>query len=329
MLKSLGLGTLGAMMLMSSLGYANEIIELSEEQLTQITLLNNQAYDAREAGDYAKAEKLFTAMIEIGEIDFVWMQLGKIYEAQGKCMLAEDAYRRVPDAPSTEDLPHDVVMQKLSELQQTFDQHCSAYLSFKCESPEIKIALDEDKAFQCSPEPIRVAPGKHNVVASASYGTNAFQVTASDGMTNDINVEIVNYEKIAENAGVTQEEVNRKSKTLKIAGWSLLGGGVAIAAAGGAIYGVSHKDYKDYHDGHMKDPGGYPNLAKKRTETNNKYYIAYGMIGVGAAAAVTGASLLIIDAVKYTKLKETLADNVLVTPYVGADSAGVGLSFEF
>ena len=81
------LGTLGIVMTFSSTSWADNFVKLTEQQIE----LNNQAIEAQQEGDLLKAQKLIESMILLGETDVAWLQLGRIYEMQKKCIGAMDA----------------------------------------------------------------------------------------------------------------------------------------------------------------------------------------------------------------------------------------------
>ena len=90
-------------------------VKLTPEQIA----LNEKAIEAQKVGDYAKAQHFIESMILIQETDISWMQLGRLYEFQGKCLMSQEAYNHVRTAPPTKAVPHAVVLGQLIQYPQT------------------------------------------------------------------------------------------------------------------------------------------------------------------------------------------------------------------
>lgn len=313
------LGTLGIVMTFSSTSWADNFVKLTEQQIE----LNNQAIEAQQEGDLLKAQKLIESMILLGETDVAWLQLGRIYEMQKKCIGAMDAYDHAKRAPSTMDVPHDVVLQKMLDNEDSLRQTCSSVLVFDCKTPNMTITVDDDLPIKCNSEPHYVTEGRHNVHAKTDKGSSVVTVTLSLEKTKVMSV------GVAGEIGDYDEEV-QSIQNYSIAGWSLLGGGVAIATVGGVILGVAHKDYSDKSDQRKNlcnlDP--LNDSCRFADDANSKYKAGYALIGVGSAVAVAGAALLVIWALKDDEMS-TAASDLQFTPYFGIDNTGFELTYHF
>lgn len=309
---------------------------------------NNEAVEAQKQGDYAKAQHLMESVILLGETDVNWMQLGRLYDLQGKCLLAEDAYKHVIDAPSTVDIPHETVLKKLIEYQNQHQQTCTANLVLECKAPNLTITIDEDKTLPCTSEPLKITPGEHTIYAQTNYGKKTLNVYLLPNKTLISTVNVVDYEKLAYESGTIHtfdelEQLQATSRNYKIAGWTLLGSGALMAITGGIVYGVAHNNIGNKEKSIYKK---YPscnnnNISSKectdpRTEINNernnankKYKASYALIGIGSAAAITGSVLLIVDAFKHNNLNSNYTTELQITPYFGTNQAGIGMTYSF
>lgn len=309
---------------------------------------NNEAVEAQRKGDYAKAQHLMESVILLGETDVNWMQLGRLYDLQGKCLLAEDAYKHVIDAPSTVDIPHETVLKKLIEYQNDHQQTCSANLVLECKAPNLTITVDEDKTLPCTSEPLKITPGEHQVHAKTSYGSNTINVYLLANKTLITTVNVVDYEKLAYESGTLHtfdelEQLQAASRNYKIAGWTLLGSGILLATTGGIVYAVGHQQFENDKDTPFKNLSNGCNVNntincsddtikaynKIVDDANKKYYATYTLIGIGSAAAITGSVLLIVDAFKHKNLNSSYTNEFQITPYFGIDQAGMGLTYSF
>lgn len=100
-----------------------EINQLSPEQLS----LNEKAAKATQEKDFQRAETLFLANLELGEFDITWLNLGRTYAKQGKCLEARNAYSHVLTAPKlTEDAANPLnIEEKLERFQQELNEQCA------------------------------------------------------------------------------------------------------------------------------------------------------------------------------------------------------------
>ncbi len=301
---------------------------------------NNEAVEAQKQGDYAKAQHLMESVILLGETDVNWMQLGRLYDLQGKCLLAEDAYRHVIDAPSTVDIPHETVLKKLIEYQNQHQQTCTANLVLECKAPNLTITIDEDKTLPCTSEPLKITPGEHTIYAQTNYGKNTLNVYLLPNKTLITTVNVVDYEKLAYESGTIHtfdelEQLQATSRNYKIAGWTLLGSGALMAITGGIVYGVGHNKINGYKKDHNYCNECYPTKIKEYNDEidsyQDKYYNStYALFAIGGAAAITGSVLLIIDAIKYGDLNTTYTNNSFqFTPYFGTNRSGFNATFNF
>ena len=67
--------------------------KMSTEQI----MLNNQAQAAVQESKFNKAEQLFIALLELGEFNVIWYQLGKTYAREDKCIEAYDAFSEMKE----------------------------------------------------------------------------------------------------------------------------------------------------------------------------------------------------------------------------------------
>lgn len=304
---------------------AQKVGYFSDEQ----TMLNNQAVTAVVEGNYKKAEQLFTAMIQIGEFDVIWWNLGNTYAAQNRCIEAREAFSHVADAPATADYAHEDIMELMAKDSASFEKRCSAPISISCVTPDMTITIDGGKEFACNSDVIKLTPGAHSLYAQTSFGFTQVRVDAKANELVTVPVEVINYEEIAANGGLTPEEKAERSFIFKTVGWSLLGVGVAVAAGGGVLLGISYFDYKDKSDSQHKNPQetSYDDTTEAYNDTKTKLNISYGLLAGGGALAATGAALLIVDAVKYSDNSSTSAVNAF--PIFTGDTAGMGVNIQF
>ena len=211
-------------------------VDFSDEQI----MLNNQAVDAANAGNYKKAEQLYNAMLQIAEMNVIWANLGGTYLKEGKCLEAAEAYKNVWTSPKISQIPAEQIEAGATAKLKELERQCNAQVVLNCTPAEMTVTIDGGAERPCSPEPLALMPGRHSVFAQTSYGFTTVAVDAEPNQTTQVAIEVIDYEKVALEAGITPEEIHRKSVIFKSVGYSFLGVGVAIGVGGGALLATAN-----------------------------------------------------------------------------------------
>ena len=300
--------------------------KLSDEQL----MLNNQAVAAVKNNEFKKAELLYQALLELGEFNYIWYQLGKTYARQDKCVEAYDAYGHVETAPILDpeeynpEMIKDATRKGLAEL----DDKCSAKVEFTCNPEQMTLSVDGGVEFECSSNQVPFTPGRHSVYAKTSFGFNTVVVTAVSGQVTTSKVKVINYEEIASNAGLTPEELEQRSRLFKILGYTFVGAGAAIGIGGGLWMWWEDHDYDNYYKEHKTQ---IADVQKKKDKAEKMLPVSYALLATGSAMAVAGAVLLIYDAVKIQPQLEDLYRNQSfnISPVFSPEFSGFALTGTF
>lgn len=318
-----------------------EIVEVPPAQSfsNEQIMLNNQAVVATKEQNYEKAEQLFNAMLQIGEFNIIWMNLGRTYTSQNKCIEAADAFSRVATAPPIADFPPEVINEKTEGYIKDLNDQCSSSVILNCDPEDALITIDGGMERVCSPEPIKLVPGRHAIYAKTSYGFNTVVVDTTAFETSTVDVAVVDYEQVISDAGITLEVLNKKSKLFKAIGYSFIGVGAAVIGGGFGLMGYAwFVHYPGNTDRHLVPDGQDPNeFAKERQKVTQKYLNgSYGMVAAGGAILATGIALVIIDAVNYVpQIKALEASDRLsstdfhFSPVFSPEFAGMNFGFTF
>ncbi len=310
-----------------------EVIKFSDEQI----MLNNQAVDAGNAGDYKKAEQLLMAMLQGGEMNIIWGNLGSLYAKQGKCIEAKDAFERVWKSPKITEIPAESIEQGALQAMEKLQAQCSARVVLRCSPSDMTVTFDEGNAFECTSEELSITPGKHFVLGKTSYGFNGIEIEGVAGETRNYTLEVIDYERIASDAGVSPEQLRDRSKRFKIIGYSFLGTGVAALVAGGVLIWDGHSKYQKKLDEYNKTPGK-PELNEaanaEREKSQKKFNAAYGLFAAGGAFIVTGVTLVVYDALKIRPQIEEFEKSSVgftwnIAPSIAPEYAGFAFSGRF
>jgi tetratricopeptide (TPR) repeat protein len=278
----------------------------SNEQI----MLNNQAVVATKEQNYQKAEQLFNAMLQIGEFNIIWMNLGRTYTSQNKCIEAADAFARVATAPPIADFPAEVINAKTDDYIRELNDQCSSTVVLNCNPPDATITIDGGMELVCTSDPIKLVPGRHSIYAKTSYGFNTVVVDTNAYETSNVDVSVVDYEQVVNDAGITLVDLNKKSKLFKALGYSFIGAGAAVMGGGFGLMGYAYfVHYPETHGNDLDIP--LDQDANKYREERQKVtyrYLnsSYAMVAVGGAMLAAGVALVIIDAVNYVPQIKTL-----------------------
>lgn len=122
------------------------------------------------------------------------------------------------------------------------------------------------------------------------------------------------------------------ARGLQGTGWALVGGGATVALVGGVLSIAANARNEGLYDKYTgEDYEGMGGQARQELydaeyddDVRPKKIASYVLYGVGGAAAVAGAIVLILDAQK----KKTRS-GVSVAPWMGGEATGAVLSLEF
>ena len=302
----------------------------------QQTMLNNQAAEATRNGEFAKAEKLFVAMLAIGEFDLVWLNLARTYARENKCLEAEEAYTHVLGAKQLKGY-RDQIEKLYPGYVEELKTQCNAQIRLECTPADMTITIDGGVERKCDPNAVyNLVPGQHMFVGTATFSSsekasmNSIVVTAraNELITGSLVIEdeeektrreaerarleaekAKELQNIIENNDITLEDFEKKSFLFKALGYSFIGGGALILGGGIGMTLYYYYDYQDLYD--QNKAGKIDNSKLNRAKKNNQKYMngGYAMMAVGGSMLVAGVALVVIDAVRYQPQIETLKKN--------------------
>ncbi|MBO4350366.1 MAG: tetratricopeptide repeat protein [Proteobacteria bacterium] len=303
---------------------ASDGLDMKPDQV----MLNDQAAVATRNGDYAKAEQLFQAMQAIQELDLVYMNLGRTYAKEGKCLEAAEAYSKVATAPHYTGFDRTMIRDTTAKFVAELGELCSAKIVMNCNPSDMSVSIDGGKDMPCSSKPLSLTPGRHSFYGKTSYGFNTVVVEGVASQTVEAKIEVIDYESIAAEAGVSPEVIRKKSTLFKALGWTFFGLGVAVGGTGGFFMG--------YYSNEYNNEKAKANLDRTYTVDKEKYdelvLIGNILLPVGGAIAATGIILLIVDAVKIQpqlKMIEAKTSSFHIDPVLSPSFNGMVMNFEF
>lgn len=162
--KSLGrrwvaIGVWCALVLTSTTAVADdELIEISEGQLD----LNERGIEAVEDEEYERAIRLFTASLDLGELNITYVNLARVYQHAGDCETANEIYDQALQAPQVDEPAPDQIEAAIEMYRGEMEENCPGYLDVNCEPEEMALFLDGHGPLSCATDdPRELMPGSY------------------------------------------------------------------------------------------------------------------------------------------------------------------------
>lgn len=199
-------------------------------------------------------------------------------------------------------------------------------VEFSCDTPEAVVTLDGQTLFKAPGHYTgMVRPGAHSLVATKEgYLPTDMSRTFMPGEQLTLDIKMCTVE----------ECTVYKRRWAGWMPWAVVGSGMAVAAGGGLLQLQTRQSYATFDSG-VQECGGCsmrdnPNLAAMRARGDNLQRVAFGAYGLGGAAVVTGAVLLILNQPQAHRIEPNkMNQTVDVTPLLGGDTNGVLATFRF
>ncbi|MEO1268084.1 MAG: hypothetical protein AAFX99_08300 [Myxococcota bacterium] len=217
---------LGAMMLCAT-PEASAQSRVAEPTASQIDYYNraNQAY---QEGDYTKAVTLLEVALDEGEINILYLNLGRALSKLGRCEEAEKMYGKALKAPSMASPTAAQVKAKIDEYRNDMKRECPGLLVVKCEPGSLVLTIDDGDARLCDGAPISLAAGSYKIKGSlpgnakAKPAVDVVTVTSMQTTTALLTVEV---------GKGTPEPEKPKAKSVSALPWITVGVGSTILVA--------------------------------------------------------------------------------------------------
>jgi len=267
--------------------------------------LFNQGLDLRTKGDAAAALPKLKAAHALVHSPVTGLELGRTFVVLGKLVEARETFLSIARVPVQ---PEETARSKAAraESEQLAEQLRSRIpsLTLKISGvPVDSVAVTVDSAAvptEALDAPRMVDPGSHEIFArSTSGGTAQTRVDLKEGETRDVELKIVFTGGAPQSSGTPavtpsapvapvstplsepspMEKPVPEAPSSNALAWSLMGGGAAIAVAGGVLMAVEANSAKDANNRH--DASAYDSAKTGWT---------VGLVGViaGGVALATG-----------------------------------------
>jgi hypothetical protein len=148
--------------------------------------LNNVGLDAQEAGNHALAAEKFREALDAGELNLIYLNLGRALQKSGDCIGADKAYRAALSAPEIDQPAPAVIESTIADFRSEMSRECPGALVVTCDSDTVTVKISGHD-WECN-RPLSVAPGLVAVIATKGGETEArsVRVAALEGNSVDI-----------------------------------------------------------------------------------------------------------------------------------------------
>ena len=143
--------------------------------------LYHRAHAAFEAGDYATATSLLRSALELGELNILYLSLGRALYREHRCREADDAYLKALSAPAVSEPAPSEVAAKVETYRADLTKSCPGTLVVRCRPPNMRMSVDEQPAQRCAEKPIELPPGDH-VIAGEERGRSVKRLVRIEAM---------------------------------------------------------------------------------------------------------------------------------------------------
>lgn len=291
--------------------------------------LYKEALGEMEKGNYPRAVELLQAALLIGEVNIVYLSLGRAHQKGGECRPAEEAFKKALGAPVVADPPADKVKAKVEQFRAELRQGCPGAVQVTCVNPDTLLLID-GKPLTCGAL-MDLAPGEYTLSASLEGQSLQQPLRLEALQTTTFSVTLDAQKKVAQPDPI-KDPGPQDPKTLDPGPRSLVlpitlgavGGGLLV---GGLVFGALVQETNDDLSSLLNDPSATRAQADELTDEGTVWqtlqFASYGLglVSLGASAYF----LLFSDG----STEPTSTGVVLQGPWVAPEGAGWSLQGRF
>lgn len=267
--------------------------------------LYEQATAAYSEGKYPKAIELLRSSLALGELNIVYLNLGRALFRDGQCDAADEAYAKALTAPAVEAPSPDAVKAKVEQFRGEFSQ-CPALVTVQCSPPDLRISIDGKPPVACGMH--KLSPGEHLI--STIGAKNAVQMPVQAVARKRMTVTVDASDK-TDAPTPTSPFLTWGAVTASVGAVSLLGGVIVDQA----VLGGTLDEFRE------AVAEGDPEASNLRSDAEGQQTMVLTLYSVGGALIVGGGALMVVGL-----LDEPEADpeggTSAVIPWIAPDRAG-------
>ena len=288
--------------------------------------LQRQAEEAADNGQLGQAVVLIQSALALGEYNVLYLSLGRYLFKSGRCEEALDAYASALTAPAVQSPSPEQVRGFVEEYRSEVARECKGTVVLNCSPPDLMVEVAGQPhrcgvGFELRPGKYTVTGTKEGRVVSMPLRVAAMQTVSVD-LVLGAPTEVSTGDPPPGRVDPAQDD-----PTLRIVGWSLMGGGAFVAGTG-ALFGYLTEERNDrvreITNSKPVDVAEAESVADEARTFETIQFIGYG---VGAAAVLGGLTLLLVDIL--SEGEEPADQTVTVFPVLAPDVGGVAVGAQF
>lgn len=265
--------------------------------------LNEKAAQASQEGRHEDAVRMLRASLDIGQLNFTYLNLGIVYAKWGKCNESQDAFDKALTAPKAESPSPDQVAELLGKAKLKLAEICDGTLVVRCTPQDLQLSFDGEEAVSCLEQPFSIAPGEHTVVATHERGksesSSSFTMRGLKTETIELAVEVKPKEKEKIIAPVEPPPPHSYTMTIVGSVVAVVGIGGLVTAGILELQGVDAVDRLSTNEQALSQDPDNPDLLKEKADLEDeisdlRIFATMTWIAGGLLTA-TGITLVVLD----------------------------------
>ncbi len=266
--------------------------------------------------DYGRAIELLRSALALGELNLLYLNLGRAYFRNKECGKADEAYKKALTAPSLRDPSPEQVAKTIAEYRTEFNKGCPGRVVVACNPADMKISVDGANEQNCGP--LTLPAGSHRIVGRYLDKTTqqAVTVTANQDTSLTLTIDVPK--------AVVSQVPQDTGSSLGLIG--LITGGVGVALLGTAVLldvVVLDKSISEFEEAVREDD---INRLQLKTDAENLQTTTLATYSAGIALTGLGVILYLL-APNDSSNPET--NTTAVLPWLTPDSAGLHGTYRF
>lgn len=267
----------------------------SADDLQEQARLSALSKEAARSGDYGQAIVLMKSAIALGELNILYLNLGRLYFKAGQCEESLEAYARAliaPQAPSPPAPPSDAVKAAVERYRSELIEGCPAQLTVECKEEGIDVFVGA-VSLKCGAT-ISLEPGKHVVKAARGGSAQEVEVTLSAMQRVTVPVSMgIEAPAVPQPEAPAQFSEERSQGRSNAFTWALGGVGGASLIAGVGVSLVIRRGFEELEVISNTENGSVARYDELVDQISRQRVVCGVLLGIGGAMVLTAGGLAV------------------------------------
>lgn len=248
--------------------------------------------EAANGEDYDQAIVLMKSALALGELNILYLNLGRLYFKAGQCDEALQAYAKAltaPAAPSPPAPPAEAIFEAVEKYRGELTTGCAAQLTVECgeADTELKVGVAE---LACGVT-LTLEPGTHVVTATRGERIQEVEVTLAPMQKVTVPVSFGVEPSAPVAAAPLTPEAPADSPGVSPWAWTLGGVGTALLIGGVGVIWTIEEDFDELEVISNTENGSLARYNVLIDRIEERRVISGVLLGVGGALVLTAGGL--------------------------------------